>query len=108
MKQVTGVDFQSEVLAAKQPVVVDFFTDGCSPCRALAPILAEWEGEANGAFKVVKVDAAADYELAASYRVNAVPAIFLFANGKCIGQTMGLKSKNALKQWFDEAQKAAA
>jgi len=108
MKQVTGAEFASEVLASSSPVVVDFYTDGCSPCRAMAPILAEWEGEANGALKVVKVDAAVENELAASYRVNAVPAFFLFSKGKCIGQTMGLKSKNSMKQWFDDSIKAAA
>ena len=107
MKQVTSADFESEVLTAGEPVIVDFYTDGCSPCRAMSPVLAEWEQEAKGALKVVKVDAAADYQLASSYRVNAVPAFFLFSKGKCIGQTMGLKSKSSMKQWFDDALKAA-
>jgi thioredoxin 1 len=103
MKQINSTQFESEVLAAKEPVLVDFFTENCPPCRALAPILQEWELESKNGVKVVKVDAAADQELAASYSVAAVPALFLFQNGKCIAQTVGLKSKRNLNQWVEEA-----
>jgi thioredoxin 1 len=88
-------------------VVVDFYTDGCPPCRALSPVLEQWEREAGGSLKVVKVDAAAEIELAAAYRVQAVPALFLFSNGKCVGQMMGLQSRSALQRWFSELLTAA-
>jgi thioredoxin len=108
MRQVTSAEFDSEVLRAASPVVVDFFTQECGPCRAMSPVLAEWEQEAKGALRVIKVDVGAEPALASSCRVNGVPALLLFANGKCIGQTMGLKSKNTMKRWFDDAVKAAA
>ena len=91
------------MLRSKEPVLVDFFTEGCGPCRMMAPVLQEIETEANGALKVVKVNAATESELAASYRVNAVPAFFAFVNGKCVGQTLGAKSKTGMKKWFDES-----
>ena len=103
MKQITSTDFDSEVLAAIGPVLVDFFTEHCNPCRAMTPILQEWENEANGAIKIVKIDAASEAALASSYQVNAVPAFYLFSKGKCVGQTVGLKSKNNIKKWADEA-----
>jgi len=103
MKQVTGVDFESEVLGSKEPVLVDFFTDGCSPCKMMAPVLQEIERESNGQLKVIKVDAAAEAELAASYGVRAVPAFYAFSNGKCVGQTVGAKSKASMKKWFDDS-----
>jgi thioredoxin 1 len=103
MKQVCGMDFDSEVLRSKEPVLVDFFTDGCSPCRMMAPLLQEIEAEANGQFKVVKVDAAAEAELASSYAVRAVPAFYAFSNGKCVGQTVGAKSKASMKKWFEDS-----
>lgn len=108
MKQVTGVDFDTEVLRSKEPVLVDFFTDGCQPCRMTAPVLQEIETESNGQIKVVKVDAAADAELASSYAVRAVPAFYVFSNGKCVGQTVGAKSKASMKKWFEDSIRAGA
>jgi thioredoxin len=102
MKNVDSAQFSSEVLGSKEPVVVDFYTQGCAPCRALSPILEEWESESNGAFRVVKVDAAIETALATSYGVRAVPAVFLFSNGKCIGQSIGLKSKAGMKKWYED------
>ncbi len=107
MKQITSAEFDSEVLAAKEPVLVDFYTDTCPPCRAMSPILQDWENEANGALKMVKVDAATELQLASLYRVNAVPAFYLFSNGRCLSQTMGLKSKSSMKKWFDDALRLA-
>ena len=108
MKRITQVEFDSEVLASTVPVLVDFYTDTCPPCRAMAPILQEWETEADGSLKIVKVDAASELALASSYRVNAVPAFFLFSKGACVAQTVGLKSKSSMKKWFDDALKMAA
>lgn len=108
MKQINSVEFDSEVLAAKQPVLVDFYSQSCGPCRMMAPVLQEWENEANGAVKIVKVDIGEEQNLASSYRVNAVPAFFAFSNGKCVGQTLGLKSKANIQKWFAEAVASAA
>ena len=105
MKPITAAEFNAEVLNAREPVVVDFYTSGCAPCRALSPILEEWETESGGGLKVVKVDAVAEAQLAASYGVTAVPALYLFSNGICVAQTIGLKSKNNLKQWFEDANR---
>jgi thioredoxin 1 len=108
MKQISGADFNSEVLASKEPVLVDFYSDGCQPCRMMSPVLQEMETEANGQFKIVKVDAAAEAELASSYGVRSVPSFFAFSNGKCVGQTIGAKSKANMKKWFEDSVHAAA
>src|SRR5262249_9397203 len=49
MKNVDSAQFSSEVLGSKEPVVVDFYTQDCQPCRILSPVLEEWESESNGA-----------------------------------------------------------
>ena len=103
MKQVAAAEFESEVLRSKEPVLVDFFTESCPPCRMMAPVLQEIENEAQGKFKIVKVDAGTEMELAVEYGVRAVPAFFAFSNGKCIGQTVGAKSKAGMKKWFEDA-----
>ena len=108
MKQVAAAEFESEVLRSKEPVLVDFFTETCPPCRMMAPVLQEIETEAQGQFKVVKVDAGTEMELAAEYGVRAVPAFFAFSNGKCVGQTVGAKSKANMKKWFEDSVRAGA
>jgi thioredoxin 1 len=107
MKQITGAEFESEVLGSKEPVLVDFYTDTCPPCRMMAPLLQEMETEGKGQFKVVKINAAVEGQLASSFRVNGVPAFFAFANGKCVGQTLGAKSKAHMKKWFEESIRTA-
>jgi thioredoxin 1 len=103
MKQITGAEFKSEVLGSKEPVLVDFYTDTCPPCRAMAPVLQEMETEAAGSYKVVKVNAGTELELTTSFRVNAVPTFLIFSNGKCIGQTLGAKSKTQMKKWVEDS-----
>jgi thioredoxin 1 len=107
MKQITSAEFESEVLGSKEPVLVDFYTDTCPPCRAMAPVLQEMETEANGQYKVVKVNAGSELELATTYRVNAMPLFFIFSGGKCIGQTLGAKSKANMKKWVEESIRTA-
>ena len=101
MKLISSAEFDSEVLRSKEPVLVDFFTEHCNPCRTLSPVLEELERE--GKFKLVKVDAANEAVLAASFGVNSVPALFAFKNGNVVGQTVGLKSKAGLTKWFEDS-----
>jgi thioredoxin 1 len=107
MRQITSADFESEVLGSKEPVLVDFYTDTCPPCRAMAPVLQEMEAESNGQYKIVKVNAASEAELATTYRINAVPSFFIFSNGKCISQTLGAKSKANMKKWVEDSLRTA-
>ena len=107
MTQVTNANFDAEVLKSKEPVLVDFYTDTCPPCRMMAPVLAEIETEANGSLKVVKINAADEFELSSQFRVSGVPAFFAFANGKCVGQTVGAKSKANMKKWFEDSVRTA-
>jgi thioredoxin 1 len=107
MKQVSGAEFESEVLGSKEPVLVDFYTDSCPPCRMMAPVLQEMETEAKGQYKVVKIDAGVEGQLASTFRVNSVPAFFIFSNGKCVGQTLGAKSKSSMKKWVEDSIRSA-
>lgn len=83
------------------PVVVDFFTDGCAPCRMLAPKLEEIEGERAGRVKVVKVNASAEASLAARFGVRTVRTLLLFRGGECVGQRVGDCGKRELAAWAD-------
>jgi thioredoxin 1 len=97
---VDGNAFDSEVTKQTGIVLVDFYTDDCAPCRMMMPVLEEISNEQND-FKIVKVDAAANFELAANFRVSAVPTFVLFNNGQVKGQFTGARSKKNLLAWVD-------
>ena len=93
---VTGESFKAEVLDSPVPVLVDFYADWCGPCRALSPTLAELAGEANGRYKVVKVDADTEHELIHEYEVNALPTLLVVKDGDVRARLVGLQKKALL------------
>ena len=107
MKEVTTAQFETEVLQSQIPVLVDFYTESCPPCRMMSPILTEIEADSAGAYKIVKIDAANDGQLAASFRVSAVPTFVLFHRGQTIGQITGARSKKEMQKWISESIAAA-
>ncbi|HMJ89293.1 MAG TPA: thioredoxin family protein [Candidatus Acidoferrum sp.] len=96
----TATTFQNDVLTQKGTVLVDFFTDGCGPCRMMSPVLDEISRERSD-IKIVKVDAGTSYELAANYGISAVPTFILFANGAPKAQFVGARSKRDLLAWIE-------
>jgi thioredoxin 1 len=88
--------FRELVLASEQPVLVDFYADWCRPCQRLAPILEELASENPGA-KIVKVNVDRSPALAIQYRVNSIPSLKLFKNGKVANEMVGLVNKNELQ-----------
>jgi thioredoxin len=103
MKTILASEFTTEVVQSTVPVVVDFFTPFCGPCKQLAPILEEIAEEQGDAVKFVKIDASLDATLAASLEIRAVPTIFLFRSGKRVAQFTGFRPKKDLQKWIGEA-----
>lgn len=94
-------NFEQEVIRSTGPVLVDFHTPDCGPCRAMAPVLDEIAQERNGKLKIVKVDAAENQQLAAQFRVTAMPTFILFENGQPTRQIIGARSKKVFTAWID-------
>jgi thioredoxin 1 len=103
MKQIDSTQFQAEVLQSAVPVVADFYTAQCQPCRVVSTVLEAIEGERAGALKIVKVDAAAEAEFTASFRIMAVPTLLLYRGGQLIAQMTGGRSERELQTWIDDA-----
>lgn len=103
MKQITANEFTSEVLEAQTPVLVDFFTEQCPPCRRIAPVIEEIEAASGSALKCVKIDASAELQLAAAFRITAVPTFLLFRNGTQLAQFTGERSRREIQRWIEEA-----
>src|ERR1700722_5094103 len=91
--EVTETSFAKEVTAAAGPVLVDFYTQDCGPCRMMAPVLNELATERGANLKIVKVDVAENAQLAAQYGVTAMPTFVLFQNGEVQKQIVGARSK---------------
>ncbi len=78
IQELTAEQFQNEVLASEIPVLVDFWSPECRPCKLLNPVLSELAAEGMGRFQVKKIDIWSEPELAARFRISdvgqAVPA----------------------------------
>ena len=96
-KRVSEADFQVEVLDGALPVLVEFYSDSCIPCKQLSPILGGLEDDYEDQIKIVKVNVNFDANLAAKYEVAASPTILIFKNGEEVRRVRGLVKRPVLE-----------
>jgi len=87
--EVTTASFDTEVLQASEPVLVDFWAPWCGPCRAMSPVLDEVNTEMQGKAKIVKVNVDDHQSLAARYSVASIPTLIIFKNGQPVDRVVG-------------------
>jgi thioredoxin 1 len=101
--EVSESDFQSEVLQATEPVLVDFWAPWCGPCRMIAPLVEELATENAGSLKVAKVNIDDSPTIATKYGVSSIPTLMVFKDGEVVERFVGIQPKNRLQTAIDEA-----
>lgn len=98
-------NFQSEVMKAgdSKVVLVDFWANWCSPCKAMNPILEEVQNEFGGKLKIAKVNIEDNQAIANRFSVRSIPNFLLVVNGKVVSQFVGAVSKAKLVQEITDA-----
>jgi thioredoxin 1 len=99
---ITEQTFEAEVLAAQEPVLVDFTATWCPPCRAILPILQKLSDESAGRLKVVKVDSDASPGLATRLGVRALPTVIAFAGGREVARHVGMTTREKLFKMVEQ------
>ena len=98
---VTADNFETEVLKAEQPVLVDFFATWCGPCQMVGPIVEQLSEEVP-TVKFAKVNVEEAPEVAKQFHVSAVPTFVLVKNGQAVKTEEGALPKAALKKMLEE------
>jgi thioredoxin 1 len=101
--KVSDATFESEVLKATGPVVVDFWAEWCGPCRMIAPALEEIAGSLGEKVKIVKLNVDENPQTAAKYNIQSIPTLMIFKNGDMSSRQIGAAPKQKLEQWITAA-----
>ncbi|MFZ5830109.1 MAG: thioredoxin [Planctomycetota bacterium] len=103
VSEVNDSNFQSEVLDAAEPVLVDFWAPWCGPCRMIGPVVEQLAQENQGKVKVTKMNIDNSPDTPAGYGISSIPTIMIFKNGQVVDRFVGVQPKNRLQDAIDQA-----
>ncbi len=98
---VTDDSFQSEVLEASKPVLLDFWAPWCGPCRMLGPIIEELAAEYDGRAVIAKLNTDENGDAPRRFNIMGIPTIILFKDGQEVERLVGVRPKQAIAEKLD-------
>ena len=102
IKHVSDATFESDVLKAGKPVLVDYWAEGCGPCKMIAPILDEVAGQYGDKLQVAKMNVDENREIPAKFGIRGIPTLMLFKDGELAATKVGAMSKAQLTAFLDQ------
>jgi thioredoxin 1 len=98
--KVSDATFESDVIKASGPVVVDFWAEWCGPCRMIAPALEEIAVSLAQKVKIVKLNVDENPQTAAKYGIMSIPTLMIFKDGQLASRQIGAVPRQKLEQWI--------
>ncbi|HLS68212.1 MAG TPA: thioredoxin TrxA [Kiloniellales bacterium] len=100
--KVTDASFESDVLKAERPVVVDFWAEWCGPCKMIAPALEEISAALGDKVEIAKLNIDENPMTPSKYGVRGIPTLMIFRDGQVASTKIGALPKNQLQAWIEE------
>ena len=101
-KKITDENFESDVLKASKPTVVDFWAEWCGPCKQIGPVLEEISSEYDGRLSIIKVNIDENPVTPTNYGIRGIPTLLLFKNSELVSTKVGAFPKSTLLDWIEE------
>ena len=101
MKHVSDDSFESDVLNAEGPVLVDFWAEWCGPCKQIGPILDQIDQEMGEKVTIAKVNIDENPDTPTKYGVRGIPTLILFKSGEVAATKVGALPKSKLVEWVE-------
>ena len=96
MLTLTDKNFEEKILKSKKPALVDFWASWCGPCQILGPIIKDIDKEFGDKILIGKVNVDENHTLSSEYKIDAIPSILIFENGKVTNTIIGVQTKEEL------------
>ena len=99
--KVTDTSFESDVLNASGPVVVDYWAEWCGPCKQIGPALEEISNELAGQLTVAKLNIDENPQIPGKFGIRGIPTLMLFKDGQVAATKIGALPKSKLVEWVE-------
>jgi len=101
IKHISDASFDSDVIKASKPVLVDYWAEWCGPCKMIAPILDEVSKDYQERLQVTKMNVDENREVPAKFGIRGIPTLMLFKDGQLAATKVGALSKAQLTAFLD-------